>query len=61
MASDGTKEPTRLYIACVRWSHTEKCTRNGFTAVLLDWEKAFDKIGHQRLFQAMERMGVEPH
>ena len=26
--------------------------------VLLDWEKAFDKIFHGKLFEAMRRMGV---
>ena len=28
--------------------------------VLLDWEKAFDKISHASLFTAMERQGIDP-
>ena len=28
------------------------------TMVLLDWEKAFDKVKHAKLHQALERMGV---
>ena len=27
--------------------------------VLLDWEKAFDKVSHEGLFNALERMGVD--
>ena len=34
----------------------EKCS-----FVLLDWEKAFDKISHDKIFQAMERLGVDDH
>ena len=26
--------------------------------VLLDWEKAFDKVKHNKLFEALERMNV---
>ena len=29
--------------------------------VLLDWEKAFDKIYHHKLIEAMERIGVDQH
>ena len=29
--------------------------------VLLDWEKAFDKIHHHKLFEAMERIGIDDH
>ena len=29
--------------------------------VLLDWEKAFDKIQHHKLFEAMERIGIDEH
>jgi retron-type reverse transcriptase len=28
--------------------------------VLLDWEKAFDKVSHEGLFSAMTRMGIHP-
>ena len=28
---------------------------------MLDWEKAFDKILHDRLYTSMERLGVEEH
>jgi purine nucleoside phosphorylase len=26
--------------------------------IFLDWEKAFDRISHQRLFEALERMKI---
>ena len=29
--------------------------------VLLDWEKAFDKVSHEGLYSALERMGVRGH
>ena len=28
--------------------------------ILLDWEKAFDQVSQEKLFQALERMGVAP-
>ena len=28
--------------------------------ILLDWEKAFDKVKQEKLFEALERMGVAP-
>ena len=28
--------------------------------ILLDWEKAFDKVDQAGLFEAMERMGIDP-
>ena len=33
-------------------------TRKKTILVLLDWEKAFDKVNHQALNMAMKRMGV---
>ena len=27
--------------------------------ILLDWEKAFDKVSQNKLFQALDRMGVD--
>ena len=27
--------------------------------VLLDWEKAFDKVKHPKVFEARQRMGVD--
>ena len=27
--------------------------------VLLDWEKAFDKVTHEALFSALERIGID--
>lgn len=29
--------------------------------VLLDWEKAFDKTLHEKLFEALERIGIDEH
>ena len=28
--------------------------------LLLDWEKAFDKLTHKALFKAMEKMNINP-
>ena len=28
--------------------------------VLLDWEKAFDKVDRDKMFEALERMSVHP-
>ena len=33
-------------------------TKNPVYLVLLDWEKAFDKISHEMLFKSLTRMGV---
>ena len=33
-------------------------TNNGLHLVLLDWEKAFDKIDQSRMFRALERLNV---
>eukprot|EP00973_Karenia_brevis_P080902 11223115-Karenia_brevis.AAC.1 len=33
-------------------------TKNPVYMVLLDWEKAFDKISHSMLFKSMARMGI---
>ncbi len=27
--------------------------------VLLDWEKAFDKVNHKGMFEALKRMGID--
>ena len=32
---------------------------SGLNIVLLDWEKAFDKVTHQGLHDALERMDVD--
>ena len=32
----------------------------GISVVLLDWEKAFDKVTHKGLHDALERMGIHP-
>ena len=34
-------------------------TKNNLYLVLLDWEKAFDKVDRNQLFNSMERMGVD--
>ena len=36
-------------------------TNKNIILVFLDWEKAFDKINHQRLFQALKRIGINEH
>ena len=28
--------------------------------ILLDWEKAFDKVNHEKLYEAMSRMNIDP-
>ena len=33
---------------------------SNLTLILLDWEKAFDKIDHGRLLEALKRAGVPP-
>ena len=38
---------------------TRESTQNNTFLLLLDWAKAFDKIYHEGLFSALERMGVE--
>jgi len=35
-------------------------TGNREILVLLDWEKAFDKVTHEALFTALERIGIDP-
>ena len=35
-------------------------TKNTLHMVLLDWEKAFDKVDRDKLFESMERMSVHP-
>ena len=34
-------------------------TGNKEIMVLLDWEKAFDKVTHEALFSALERIGLD--
>ena len=33
--------------------------RQNIILIFLDWEKAFDRISHQRLFEALERMKID--
>ena len=40
-------------------SDTRKIRHNPVTLLLLDWEKAFDKIDQTALFEAMERMNID--
>ena len=35
-------------------------TKNKLHLVLLDWEKAFDKVDRNKMFEALERMSVHP-
>ena len=47
-------------IHCVRNVLTHaRATKSDDILVLLDWEKAFDKINHQALFKTFQRMGVD--
>ena len=39
---------------------TRKARHNPVTLLLLDWEKAFDKIDQTGIFEAMERMNIDP-
>jgi hypothetical protein len=34
---------------------------HNLTLILLDWEKAFDKIDQGRMMQAIKRLGVPEH
>ena len=38
-----------------------EATTNRTLLLLLDWEKAFDKIHHARMLQALERVGIHPN
>ena len=40
-------------------SDTRQIRHNPITLLLVDWEKAFDKIGQDGLFEAMERMNID--
>jgi hypothetical protein len=41
-------------------TNKHKADRKSITLLLLDWEKAFDKIPQKGLFEAMERMKIHP-
>ena len=38
-----------------------ECTNENVIMVFLDWEKAFDKIIHEKLLQALKRIGISEH
>ena len=40
-------------------SDNRKLREHNIKMVLLDWEKAFDKVNQTALFEAMERMGID--
>ena len=40
-------------------SDNRKIREHNIKLVLLDWEKAFDKVNQTALFEAMERMGID--
>ena len=40
-------------------SDKRKQREHNIKLVLLDWEKAFDKVDQEALFEAMERMGID--
>ena len=40
---------------------TAESTQTHAYLLLLDWEKAFDKVYHHALFLSMERAQIDPH
>ena len=64
MTQDGFRKhrSTTQAIHCVRRT-MEKAEREGSALhiVLLDWEKAFDKITHSSLIKTLERFGLPAH
>ena len=40
-------------------SDKRKVREHNIKLVLLDWDKAFDKVDQEALFEAMERMGID--
>ena len=40
---------------------TAASTQTNAYLLLLDWEKAFDKVHHHALFLSMERVNIDPH
>ena len=46
-------------VACVRrLLDRAEATKNPLCLTFLDWEKAFDRIKQDKLFEALERMGI---
>ena len=45
---------------CRRILTQARSTRDPTLCALLDWEKAFDKINHEKLFEALHRVNVPP-
>ena len=43
-----------------RLAHRGFTIQGNMHMVLLDWEKAFDKVTHTGLFEALERMNIAP-
>lgn len=41
-------------------SDTRKTREHNVHMILLEWQKAFDKIDQEALFEAMERMNIDP-
>lgn len=58
------KRSTAQAIHIIRRIIDTACRAHGDLArlnmVLLDWEKAFDKVSHQGLYDPLERMAVAP-
>eukprot|EP00959_Pyramimonas_sp_CCMP1952_P240415 5024364-Pyramimonas_sp.AAC.1 len=53
------KRSTSAAIHCVRRAAEEaEITGQQVSLVLLDWEKAFDRLTRKGLFSALQRMGV---
>jgi hypothetical protein len=46
-------------IGCVRrWLHMARTTHDETVMLLLDWEKAFDRVSHGALYKTLKRLGV---
>ena len=57
--SEGANVLQNLYFAWRRLQDLAGAWRQNIILIFLDWEKAFDRISHQRLFEALERMKID--
>ena len=51
-----TAQPLSVY---KRIQELQKESGSSFHTLLLDWEKAFDKVDHKRMIQAIKRLGIK--
>ena len=53
---------TSTPLACVRrLLEKAEASQDPMFLVFLDWEKAFDRVKQDKLFEALERMNIPPH